>query len=114
MNNFFQFSRWASVTDGTNPLAILAFLYHLPNFIRLSIRLLKDPRVPFFLKFLCYAAIVYFFFPFDLIRDIPYLLIGRVDDLLFLFLAFRKLLRDSPPEVVQEHVLALSNKSGNN
>jgi len=34
-------------------------IFHIPNFIKLSLRLLKDRRVPFYLKLMVYGAIAY-------------------------------------------------------
>ncbi len=91
-----------------SPLNVIKFIVHIPSFFKLFSRLLHDPRVPFHLKFLCYASIVYFFLPIDLLRDFPFFFIGHIDDVMFLILAFRKLVKDSPEEVVMEHVQAIS------
>ena len=93
------------------PRALVSLLFHLPNFIRLFTRLLADPRVPYYLKLLVYGAIGYCFFPVDLLGwDFLGFGIGYLDDAVILFLALRKLVRDSPPEVVQEHVEAISGR----
>lgn len=104
MNNLFRFSRWMAATGRFSLSKVLAFFFHLPNFLRLFSRLLADPRVPFHLKFFCYFAIAYFIFPIDILKDLPFFQIGYLDDILLLFFAFRKLVMDSPPKVVQEHV----------
>ncbi|HOE12636.1 MAG TPA: DUF1232 domain-containing protein [bacterium] len=92
------------------PRVLLSLIFHLPNFIRLFIRLMRDPRVPYYLKLLVYGAIFYCIFPIDLIKDFPFLGIGYLDDAAILFLALRKLVTGSPPEVVQEHVEAISGR----
>ncbi|HQH70687.1 MAG TPA: DUF1232 domain-containing protein [bacterium] len=107
MANPFRFTRFLESAQIT-PASVIAFIIHIPNFIRLFSRLLNDPRVPYHLKFLCYGAILYFLFPLDLWRDFRMFGLGYVDDVLLLFFAFRKLVRDSPPEVVREHVEAIS------
>ena len=89
---------------------LLSLIFHLPNFIRLFIRLMRDPRVPYYLKLFVYGAILYCICPIDLIRDFPLLGIGYLDDAAILFLALRKLVMGSPPEVVQEHVEAISGR----
>ncbi|RJP26531.1 MAG: DUF1232 domain-containing protein [Candidatus Omnitrophota bacterium] len=104
-NGFFKFMQ---LSQRFSPVSIFRFIIHLPNFFKLFSRLLHDSRVPFHLKLLCYASIVYFFLPIDLLRDFPFFFVGHIDDVMFLFLAFRKLVKDSPPEVVQEHVKAIS------
>ncbi len=107
MANPFRFTRFLESAQIT-PASVIAFIIHIPNFIRLFSRLLNDPRVPYHLKFFCYFSIFYFFFPLDLIKDFLFFGMGYVDDVLLLFFAFRKLVRDSPPEVVREHVEAIS------
>lgn len=108
MANPFRFSRLLETAGRFSPTKVIAFLIHLPNFCRLFSRLLNDPRVPYRLKFFCYFAVLYFIFPIDLIKDLPRFQIGYIDDILILFFAFRKLVNDSPPEVVREHVEAIS------
>lgn len=92
---------------------ILQFILHLPNFIRLSFRLLGDPRVPLQLKLICYAALAYLVFPIDIIKDMAVVLggLGLVDDVVILFFAFRNLITNSPPEVVQQHVEDIAGKT---
>lgn len=111
MRSPFVFSRFLEAARRFSPTTVLTFVFHLPNFIRLFSRLLGDPRVPYHLKLFCYFSIAYFFLPIDLVKDFPFLFMGRVDDIFFLVWSFRKLVKDSPPEVVQEHVDALSHKS---
>ena len=107
----FPFNRFMQGLGRYSAGSVLTFAFHLPNLVRLSSRLLNDRRVPFHLKLLCYGAILYLLWPFDLIRDfMPYFLPGRIDDLVILFLAFRKLIKDSPQEVVEEHVRIISEK----
>lgn len=89
---------------------IMHFILHLPNFVKLFTRLLRDKRVPLYLKALCYGAIFYFFFPIDFIRDRAFFGMGYIDDITFLFLAFRALVTSSPPEVVREHVEAIAKR----
>ncbi len=110
MRNPFLFSKFMEASRRFSPMKVLTFIFHLPNFIRLFSRLLSDKRVPFHLKAFCYFAIAYFFMPFDLINDFPFFFIGRVDDIIILVWAFRKLVKESPPEVVNEHVQALSQR----
>jgi len=107
MANPFRFSRLLEKAGRFSPATILAFFIHLPNFIRLFSRLLSDSRVPYHLKFFCYFALVYLIFPIDLLKDLPFFQIGYIDDILLLIFAFRKLVKDSPPEVVREHVEAI-------
>ena len=93
-----------------DPRTLLSLLFHLPNFIRLFSRLLADPRVPYYLKMLVYGAFFYVLIPIDLFSELTRWGIGYVDDVVLLFLALRKLVRDSPPEVVREHVEAIAGR----
>ncbi len=102
------FLKFMQASRQFSPMMVMRFIVHLPNFFRLFSRLLKDPRVPIHLKLLCYGSIIYFFFPIDLIKDFPLIFLGYVDDVMLLILAFRKLVKDSPPEIVEEHVRAIS------
>lgn len=111
MPNPFLFSKFMEAGRRFSPAKVLTFLYHLPNLIRLYSRLLDDKRVPFHLKLFCYGALAYALFPFDLMPDLRLMGLGYIDDIAFIFLAFKKLVQDSPPEVVREHVLALSGKT---
>ncbi len=108
MFNLFRFQRFFQAAGRFSLPQILSFVFHLPNFCRLFSRLLKDPRVPFHLKFLCYFSIFYLISPLDLIRDLPFFQIGYIDDAFLLIFSFRKLMKDSPPEVVREHVQAIA------
>lgn len=95
-----------------SPATVLQFLIHLPNFVKLGRRLLADPRVPFHLKLICYASLVYLIIPFDLIpiTAVMFFGLGLMDDALFIFLAFKNLFEKAPKEVVREHVEAISAK----
>ena len=100
-------------------LRFLRFLYHLPNFVKLTWRLFWDPRVPIHRKAILVVfeilaivlAIAYFYFPLDLILD--HLPGGNIEDLfvgMFLILVpgawiFIKL---SPQDIVLEHVDRIS------
>ena len=70
---------------------------------RLIMRLMLDGRVPFRLKLLLPAAIVYVLSPIDLVPDIFLPLIGRIDDLIVLVGAGLMFLLMAPREVLTEH-----------
>ena len=85
----------------SDPTTPLRFILHLPNFVRLYVRLFQDKRVSLLAKAIVVAAIAYAVSPVDLI-SIP--VIGAVDDVAFLFLALRAFIKLCPPSVVDEHV----------
>lgn len=108
MANPFGFYRFLQKNGNFTLMDLIHFIVHIPNFVKLFTRLLQDKRVPFYLKALCYGAIFYFFFPIDFIRDRAFFGLGYIDDITFLYLSFSNLVKASPPEVVREHVEAIS------
>lgn len=67
--------------------------------IKLILRLIADPRVNLLLKLLPVGSIAYLF--------IPDLVIGPLDDAAVVWLGFTLFVELCPPEVVEEHMLAL-------
>ena len=81
----------------------LRFLRHLPHFVRLYWRLLRDRRVSVWPKALLVLSVLYVVSPVDLIPDaIPF--VGELDDLVVVIAACRLFMYMCPPEVVREHV----------
>jgi len=79
--------------------------------IRLVLYLLRDPEVPFYLKFLPLAAVVYVIFPFDLITDlVP--IIGQLDDMTALLVSSKVFIELAPPAVVARHLKAIRQQDG--
>jgi len=99
--------------DFKKRLFIARVLFHIPNFIKLSLRLLKDKRVSFYLKLLVYAAILYVLSPFDLLPDFLLPFLGYLEDLVIAVLCLIGLVKFSPPEVVEEHVRAIDIENRN-
>ena len=68
---------------------------------RLILRLMIDRRVPFRLKLLLPAAVIYIISPWDIVPDfLPFL--GRIDDLLALAAAGLLLILLAPRDVLME------------
>ncbi len=86
-------------------------IFHIPNFIKLSLRLLKDKKVPFYLKLFVYGAIVYVLSPYDLIPDFLVPFLGFFEDIIIGILCLIGLVKGSPPEVVAEHVKAIDTEN---
>ncbi len=77
--------------------------------VRLTWRLLRDPRVPVLYKLLIPLAIAYLLYPLDLIRDwIPHA--GFIDDLVAIGLALYLFRRICPRHLVEEHRQALARR----
>ena len=73
---------------------------------RLAWALLRDGRVPLWVRAIIPALVLYLMLPLDIIPDfIP--LLGHLDDALVLLLAVGLLLRFTPREVIDDHVGAL-------
>lgn len=85
-------------------LLTLPFLLALPRYIRLYVHLMRDGRVPLWPKLIVVFSLCYLISPLDFVPDVMVPVVGQLDDLLVLWLAFRTLVRLSPPEVVAEHL----------
>ena len=90
-----------------NPAGAVNLIMNLPKLLKLYYRLFKDPRTPLHLKLVLVLAIAYSISPLDLIPDFLMPLIGQIDDLIVLFIAFRYFLKNCPPELVLEHIEAI-------
>lgn len=74
----------------------------LPHFVRLLMRLYRDPRVSRVDKGIVLATVAYMVMPLDLVPDwIPVL--GQVDDIYLLALALDRLLNNAGVEVLLDH-----------
>ena len=71
---------------------------------RLAWRLLRDGRVPGWVKMVPFAALLYFLSPIDLIPDMALPGIGEIDDLVILLLALKMFVDLSPGSIVREHL----------
>lgn len=89
------------------PRRLWQIFYHLPSFLKLFWRLLKDRRVTLWPKFLLVFLLAYVVAPVDLLPDLL-LGLGQVDDLLILFLGLQAFVRLCPKEIVREHVQAIA------
>jgi uncharacterized membrane protein YkvA (DUF1232 family) len=74
----------------------------LVNRLRLLVRLMRDPRVPIYLKFIPFASLLYVLLPIDLIPDLLPVL-GQLDDLGIVLLATEAFVMMSPQDVVAQH-----------
>ena len=71
---------------------------------RLAWRLLRDGRVPGWIKMVPFAALLYFLSPLDLIPDLAIPGLGEIDDLVILLLALKMFVDLSPASIVREHI----------
>jgi uncharacterized membrane protein YkvA (DUF1232 family) len=83
-------------------VTIRELLAAIPRYLRLVVRLVRDPRVSNVDKSMLAGALAYAVAPIDLIPDfIP--IVGQLDDLFFLALAIDRLVTHAGLEVVLEH-----------
>ena len=80
---------------------------HLPSFVKLFSRLVKDSRVGLTEKLVLVGILAYVISPIDLVPDFI-LGLGQLDDLMVIFLGLKLFLRLCPKEVVQEHVRSIA------
>lgn len=81
-------------------------LSHLPSFVKLFSRLIKDPRVAASPKLLVAGILTYVILPTDLIPDF-FIGVGQLDDLAVILGGLKLFLKLCPREVVQEHLKAI-------
>jgi uncharacterized membrane protein YkvA (DUF1232 family) len=74
---------------------------------RLAWRVLKDNRVPTWVKLIPVAGLIYLVSPIDLIPDMMLPGLGELDDIAVLILAVKLFLDMSPPGIVSEHIESL-------
>ncbi len=113
MNPFFFGSK------GRGIFRFLRILLNLPNFVRLTMRLFRDERIPIYRKAILVVfeilavifAIAYFIFPFD--GDFILPIFGRIDDIcigafVILVPGAWLFIKSCPEHIVQEHVDRIS------
>src|SRR5512143_310611 len=79
--------------------------------VKLILRLIGDKRVSPWLKIIPVAGVAYLISPLDIIPDIMLPFVGELDDAAILWLTNYLFIELCPPEIVQEHVKALSTKA---
>lgn len=76
-----------------------SFLQELWQQIKLVFYLLRDSDVPFYLKILPFAGLLYVLFPVDIIPDIIPVL-GQLDDLTILIIGLKVFIEMAPADTV--------------
>ena len=79
--------------------------------VKLILRLIGDRRVSPWLKIIPVAGVAYLLSPLDIIPDIALPGIGELDDAAILWLTNYLFVELCPPQVVNEHVKALTGSS---
>ncbi|MBI3243613.1 MAG: DUF1232 domain-containing protein [Chloroflexi bacterium] len=73
---------------------------------RLVWLLMRDPRVPLWLKALPVGSLAYLVMPFDIVTDVIPIL-GQLDDLAVIFIGLSTFVSLCPQNAVEEHMRAL-------
>lgn len=89
-------------------LRLLRRIPHIRHIVRLIWRLIRDRRVPIYLKGILGFAVAYVFVPVDLIPDWVTLMFGVVDDLAIVMMGVNWFLRLAPQEVVDDHLKTMA------
>jgi uncharacterized membrane protein YkvA (DUF1232 family) len=76
------------------------------NQMRLVYYLIRDPDVPFYLKLLPAAALLYVLVPIDIAPDI-YPVLGQLDDLTAILVGAKVFIEMAPPHVVARYMSEL-------
>lgn len=85
-------------------------LTHLPSFVKLFSRLIKDPRVSVSPKLVLAGILAYVILPTDLMPD--FLVgVGQLDDLAVIVGGLKLFLSLCPSNVVQEHLKAIATRA---
>ncbi len=79
---------------------------------RLAWRLLRDSRVPGWVKVIPIGALIYLLSPIDLVPGLVLPGIGQIDDIVLLLLALKAFVDVSPPGIVREHLQQLLGETG--
>jgi uncharacterized membrane protein YkvA (DUF1232 family) len=78
---------------------------------RLVFRLLRDPEVPFYIKFVPFVGLAYLIMPFDLITDFAPV-VGQLDDITALIVGAKVFIELAPPHVVARHLQEIRIEDG--
>ena len=78
---------------------------------RLTLRLLRDPLVPLYLKVIPLTSLLYLFLPFDFIFD-PILGLGQLDDIAVILLGVKLFIEMCPQDIVQRHLDEMASVAG--
>jgi uncharacterized membrane protein YkvA (DUF1232 family) len=90
----------------------LNFFRNLILQARLVWMLMRDPRVPLWLKALPVGSLIYLVSPLDFLPDtIP--LLTQIDDVAVLLIGFRLFIEMCPADAVEEHMQSLTGKGSN-
>jgi len=80
--------------------------------VRLVWRLLRDGRVPGWVKLLPMAGAIYLLLPIDFLPDWALPGLGELDDLAIALLMLKAFVDLSPPGIVREHLEGLAGRRG--
>jgi uncharacterized membrane protein YkvA (DUF1232 family) len=77
--------------------------------VRLVLHLVRDPKVPLYLKLLPLAAVIYVLIPTDFIPDI-FPVVGQLDDLTALIVGGKVFIELAPQKIVAQYLESMHKK----
>ena len=83
----------------------IQLLWRLPSVTRLSLNLMRDPRVPLRNKLTALAVVAFVLSPYDIPRWVPVL--GQAAGAMVLVNVLDVFIKSAPREVVREHIVRL-------
>ncbi len=78
---------------------------------RLVYYLVRDPEVPFYLKLVPFAAVLYLLWPIDFLPDM-FIGLGQLDDLTALLVSSKVFIEMAPPHVVGRYMEQIRESDG--
>ena len=85
------------------PLILEDMRWEMAKILKLIFRLMIDRRIPLGLKLILPVALIYLISPLDIVPDILPVL-GRIDDILVIFISIAIFLGLSPRKILIEHL----------
>jgi len=85
---------------------VISWLQEVVRQLRLAWRLFRDHRVPWGLKLIPPATLLYLLSPVDILPDLA-LGLGQLDDIAVILLGIKLFIELAPVDVVREHLRAL-------
>jgi uncharacterized membrane protein YkvA (DUF1232 family) len=90
------------MSSNKNVQTQLGMLKGLLDHGRLVFRLIRDKRVPIYLKALPFASLAYLVSPLDFVPD-PILVLGQLDDIAAILIGVETFIKLCPQDIVAEH-----------
>lgn len=94
-----------------SPIELTGMVAEILRNAKLFWKLLRDKRIPPWLKLIPLATVLYLFLPIDLFSDYLFGL-GQLDDLAIILLGIKLFIKLCPKDVVQQHLREIGSVPG--